>query len=136
MISHALLSSNFFLVIDSVTRRFKTRLATELSSIAYLVPNLYWVILLLLLIFLGFPGSLLFISEILFFSTILDLNFFLFLTIFFIAYFFVPTCFFKSWFLLMFGGNKHLLGNLNKNSTLDLDSTELVLLTFGIILIF
>ena len=136
MISHALLSSNFFLVIDSITRRFKTRLTTELSSIAYIVPNLYWAILIILLIFLGFPGSLLFISEVLFFSTLLDLNFFLFFIVFFLSYFFVPSCFFKSWFLLMFGGNKQLFGRLIGNSSVDLDSTESLLLLFGIILIF
>lgn len=96
MIAHALVSANFFLLVDSVTRRFKTRLTTEISGLFYTTPNLYFVTLIMLIVFLGFPGSLLFVSEILFFSALLDLSFFIFIFLFFIAYFFVPSCFFKS----------------------------------------
>lgn len=102
MIAHALVSANFFLLVDSVTRRFKTRLTTEISGLFYTTPNLYFVTLIMLIVFLGFPGSLLFVSEILFFSALLDLSFFIFIFLFFIAYFFVPSCFFKSWFLVLF----------------------------------
>ena len=42
LISHALISSNFLLV-DSLTRRFKTRLITEISGLMWLVP---WIIFL------------------------------------------------------------------------------------------
>lgn len=103
MISHALVSSNFFLLVDSLTRRFKTRLISEISGIFYLVPNLYLITLVMLIVFLGFPGSLLFLSEFLFFTALLEFSFGFFLLIFFVAYFFVPVCFFRSWFLLLFG---------------------------------
>ena len=103
MISHALVSANFFLLIDSVTRRFKTRLISELGGLFYVTPTLYLLVLLMLIVFLGFPGSLLFVAEFLFFSALLDFSLGLFFLIFFVAYFFVPVCFFRSWFLLLFG---------------------------------
>jgi len=133
MISHACISSSFFLLIDSVTRRFKTRLITEISGLFFLIPNLYFVILTTLIIFLGFPGSLLFISEFMFFTALLDFNFVIFLLILFFAYFFVPSCFFKTWFLLLFGSNQNLL---NKTCLVDLDKLESVLLWSFIIILF
>lgn len=96
LISHALLSSNFFLIIDAVTRRFKTRLLTELNGLFYLTPILYFVLITLLVVFLGFPGSLFFIAEFLFFSFLLDINLIIFMLLIFILYFYVPVCFFKN----------------------------------------
>lgn len=146
MISHALVSSNFFLLVDSVTRRFKTRLISEVSGIFYLTPNLYLFILLMLIIFLGFPGSLLFLSEFLFFTALLDFSFGFFLIIFFIAYFFVPVCFFRSWFLLLFGlpssrlfytniSNNYAKVRLNVRLT-DLAFFEVTVIAVTIILLF
>lgn len=114
MIAHALVSANFFLLVDSITRRFKTRLVTELSGLCYLTPNLYFITLVMLIVFLGFPGSLLFVSEFMFFSALLDLNFPLFFILFFFAYFFAPSCFFRSWFLVLFG--------FTNSKTLDIKS--------------
>lgn len=105
LISHAFLSSNFFIIIDSVTRRFKTRVVSEVSGLAFQTPNLYFVTLSSLVVFLGFPGSLFFLAEVLFFSALLDFNLVIFIFFFFIAYFVVPSCFFKSWFLLLFGSS-------------------------------
>ena len=68
LISHALLSTNSFLLVDAINRRFKTRLITEISGVNFLCPKLFLISLLNLLIFLGFPGSIFFIAEFLFFS--------------------------------------------------------------------
>jgi len=68
LISHALLSTNSFLLVDAINRRFKTRLITEISGINYLCPKLFLMVLLNSLIFLGFPGSIFFVAEFLFFS--------------------------------------------------------------------
>jgi NADH:ubiquinone oxidoreductase subunit 4 (subunit M) len=133
MISHAMLSANFFLVVDSLTRRFKTRLITEISGIFYLAPSLYFLTLSLLIVFLGFPGSLLFVSEFLFFTALLDLNIFIFFFLFFFAYFVVPSCFFKSWFLILFGFN---LNKTTAYKSLDLNSIELLLNWSLIVLLF
>lgn len=103
MVSHAIVSANFFILVDSVTRRFKTRLVFEVFGLFYTTPNLYFGILVMLVLFLGFPGSLLFVAEFLFFSAALDFSFGLFFFLFFFAYFFVPVCFFRSWFLVLFG---------------------------------
>ena len=73
LISHALISTNSFLLVDAISRRFKTRLITEINGLNYLCPKLFLLVLLNILIFLGFPGSIFFVSEILFFSFFLDL---------------------------------------------------------------
>ena len=65
LISHALLSTNSFLLVDSIGRRFKTRLITEVNGINFMCPKLFLVSLLNLLVFLGFPGSIMFVAEIL-----------------------------------------------------------------------
>lgn len=96
LISHALLSTNSFLLVDAIARRFKTRLITEISGLNYLCPKLFLTSLLNCLVFLGFPGSIMFISEILFFSFCLDL--FPLLCFFFILllYLLAPTFFFRT----------------------------------------
>jgi len=132
MISHALLSSNFFLLIDSITRRFKTRILPEISGIIFYLPSLYFVTLTLLVLFLGFPGTLFFIAEVIFFSALLDFNFLLFLIFFFFAYFFVPSVFFKKWFLILFGNSEVI----SQQSTPDLNRFEFVLFWFFILVLF
>lgn len=135
MISHALVSANFFLLIDSVTRRFKTRLISEISGIFYVTPNLYFLTLITLIVFLGFPGSLLFVAEFLFFSALLEFSFGFFFLIFFVAYFAVPVCFFRSWFLLLFGlPTTHLY--IKKARIVDLAVFELILISTIVILLF
>jgi NADH:ubiquinone oxidoreductase subunit 4 (subunit M) len=96
LISHALLSSNSFLLVDAINRRFKTRLITEVSGVNFLCPKLFLAALLNSLIFLGFPGSIFFIAEILFFSFFFDL--FPFLCLFLIPFLYLigPTFFFRS----------------------------------------
>lgn len=133
LISHALLSSNFFLLIDAVTRRFKTRLITELNGLFYSTPSLYLIIIVLLVTFLGFPGSLFFLAEFLFFSFLLDLNFPLFLLTLCVLYLYVPSCFFKNWFFLLFGYSHHYTNNLLVS---DLDLREQLVFYFFILLLF
>nr|YP_011027857.1 NADH dehydrogenase subunit 4 [Euplotes cristatus]UPM52067.1 NADH dehydrogenase subunit 4 [Euplotes cristatus] len=137
MVSHALVSANFFILVDSVTRRFKTRLVFEVFGLAYLTPNLYVGVLFMLVVFLGFPGSLLFVAEFLFFSALLDFSFGLFVILFFFAYFFVPVCFFRSWFLSLFGFP--YLTNLRRWSfprVPDLALLEVILVFGFIVLLF
>ena len=96
LISHALLSTNSFLLVDAIARRFKTRLITEISGINFMCPKLFLCALLNTLIFLGFPGSIFFVSEFLFFSFFLDL--FPVLTVFLLVFLYLlgPTFFFRS----------------------------------------
>lgn len=96
LISHALISTNSFLLVDAIARRFKTRLITEIHGLNYLTPKLFLLVLLNILIFLGFPGSIFFVSEFLFFSFFLDLfpSASIFLLLF--LYLFAPSFFFRS----------------------------------------
>lgn len=112
LISHALLSTNSFLLVDAIGRRFKTRLVTEVSGINFICPKLFLVSLLNLLVFLGFPGSIMFIAEILFFSFFFDL--FPFLTLLFILclYFLGPTFFFRTWTNVLFGASAFMYKTL------------------------
>jgi NADH:ubiquinone oxidoreductase subunit 4 (subunit M) len=95
LISHALLSTNSFLLVDAIGRRFKTRLITEVSGVNFMCPKLFLVALVNTLVFLGFPGSIMFVAEILFFSFFFDL--FPTLCLFFIVllYLIAPTFFFR-----------------------------------------
>lgn len=127
MISHALLSTNSFLLVDAVARRFKTRLITEVSGINFMCPKLFLAILLNTLIFLGFPGSIFFVSEFLFFTFFFDLFPALSLFLLIFLYLLGPTFFFRSWMNLMFGFSTFL----NNKLPLDLTTRESILF-FGI----
>lgn len=123
LISHALLSTNSFLLVDAVARRFKTRLLTEISGLNFLCPKLFLMTLLNTLIFLGFPGSIFFVSEFLFFSFFFDLfpTLAIFLLIF--LYLLGPTFFFRSWMNMMFGFSTALTCRI----PVDLSSREFLL---------
>jgi len=103
LVNHALLSANAFLLVDAINRRFKTRLITELSGLNLLCPKLFILSFINCLLFLGFPGSLTFVSEILFFSFLIDLFPAITLLLVVFLYLLAPTFFFRSWFNAMFG---------------------------------
>lgn len=130
LISHALLSTNSFLLVDAIGRRFKTRLITELNGLNFLTPKLFLAGLVNLLIFLGFPGSIMFVAEILFFTFFLDAFPFLALILLVLLYLLGPTFFFRSWTNLLFGSSVFF----NKRLPTDLLLKEL-LLYFGLIVL-
>jgi NADH-quinone oxidoreductase subunit M len=130
LISHAFLSTNFFFLVDAISRRFKSRLITEITSISLITPKLFLITLVNLLIFLGFPGSIFFISEFLFFSFLFDLMPNVSILLLIILYLIVPTIFFKAWLSSLFGLSKFL----NNKVKLDLDSKE-ILLYYSIVFI-
>ena len=132
LISHALLSTNSFLLVDAIGRRFKTRLITEINGVNFLCPKLFLVSLINCLIFLGFPGSIMFVSEILFFSFFFDLFPLLCLIFIFFLYLLGPTFFFRSWMNVLFGSTKQL----HKTLPVDLSSKELVTYLGLILLMF
>jgi NADH:ubiquinone oxidoreductase subunit 4 (subunit M) len=132
LISHALLSTNSFLLVDAIGRRFKTRLITEINGVNFICPKLFLISLVNLLIFLGFPGSIMFVAEILFFSFCFDLYPLLCLILVVLLYLLAPTVFFRSWMNALFGSSSHLLRRL----PLDLASKELLIYGGLIILMF
>lgn len=126
LISHALLSTNAFLLVDAITRRFKTRVITEISGLNYLCPKLFLITLINTLIFLGFPGSIFFIAEVLFFSFLLDLFPVLTLYLLILLYLFAPIFFFRSWLNIMFSSSIFFL----KKLPIDLTIRENILFFF------
>ncbi len=131
-ISHAILSTNSFLLVDSITRRFKTRLIFELSGLNYLCPKLFLFALINLIVFLGFPGSLFFISEFLFFSFLFDLFPFFSFLLFIFIYFILANIFIKIWLNVLFSSIPAGLVQI----CVDLDKIELLVFSFLIGLIF
>jgi len=132
LISHALLSTNSFLLVDAIGRRFKTRLITEISGINFLCPKLFLVALVNTLVFLGFPGSIMFVAEILFFSFFFDLFPLLCLFLIVLLYLIAPTFFFRIWMNVLFGSSTHMLRTLPA----DLTSRELVVFVGLLVLMF
>lgn len=132
LISHALLSTNSFLLVDAIGRRFKTRLITEINGVNFMCPKLFLVSLVNLLVFLGFPGSIMFIAEILFFSFCFDLFPLLTLILVFLLYLVGPTMFFRSWMNVLFGSSVQML----KTLPTDLTSKELLLYNSLLVLMF
>ena len=108
LISHALISSNSFFLVDSINRRFKTRLITEVSGISILCPHLFILIL---------------INTLLFFVFLLDQNPIFFLLILPLLYLLGPIFFFRSWSNVMFGSSSFLM----KKIPLDASNFELIL---------
>ena len=123
LISHALISTNSFLLVDAIARRWKTRLITEISGVNFATPKLFIMALINLLIFLGFPGSLFFISEFLFFSFLFDMFPLLTFILLVLLYLLAPTFFFRSWMNVIFGYST----SLTKSLPTDLSSRELLI---------
>lgn len=133
LISHALISSNFFLLVDAVTRRFKTRLLTELSGLMWLTPHLYLLILILLITFLGFPGSIFFLAEIYFFLFFSDINLFWTLLLLLLLYCYMAICFFKNWFILLFNYSYYFMYYLYIK---DLELKEYFIFSFFLFILY
>jgi NADH:ubiquinone oxidoreductase subunit 4 (subunit M) len=131
-ISHAILSSNSFLLVDSIVRRFKTRLVTEIHGVNFLTPKLFLMSLINIIIFLGFPGSLFFIAEFLFFTFILDFQPLVSVLLFVLIYLFLPLFFLRSWMNVLFSFSS----NFFKKLPLDLDKLEFLIFSFLTFLIF
>lgn len=132
LISHALLSTNSFLLVDALARRFKTRLVTEISGINFICPKLFLISLANLLVFLGFPGSIMFISEILFFAFLFDLFPALYLLLVVLLYLVAPTFVFRTWMNVLFGASV----NFNRELPTDLSSKELLVYTSLLFIMF
>lgn len=136
ILSHALLSSALFLLIDYTTRRFKTRLITEISGIVSINPDIYVLTIYILVVFLGFPGTLFFYSEFLFFSFLLDFNFFIFIFIFFFIYLLLPVSFIHSWFRLLFGQVNPITLKITDTTMINLSFTEKAYIYFILLQLF
>ena len=103
LFSHAILSSLFFLLTDSISRRFNTRYITELNSLWLLAPSLTTILLITNILFLGFPCTSLFWSEFFLFMYLLELNPILCGILLIILFFSIPIILFRIWVQIMYG---------------------------------
>lgn len=102
-ISHAIISSLFFILVDCVSRRFKTRNIYEITGLWVRLPVLSLFILVVNVIFLGFPYTSFFLSEYLFFVALLDINPIVFIFVLSILYFINPIIIFRAWVNILYG---------------------------------
>jgi NADH:ubiquinone oxidoreductase subunit 4 (subunit M) len=124
-VTHALLSSIFFFLVDTVSRRFYTRNIVEINGILHLAPNLGIVILISCIFYSGLPGTLKFISELYIFAGLFDITPLSTIIVLFGANFFGLIGFSKVWYNVVFG-----MTSINKNYTVnDLSSKELYTLS-------
>ncbi len=131
-VTHALLSSIFFFLVDTISRRFYTRNIVEINGILHLAPNLGIVILISCIFYSGLPGTLKFISELYIFSGLLDVAPVSTIIVLFGANFFGLIGFSKVWFNVVFG-----MTAPNKNySVIDLSFKEIYTLSLCYAILF
>lgn len=137
-VTHALLSSIFFFLVDTVSRRFYTRNIVEINGILHLTPNLGIVILVSCIFYSGLPGTLKFISELYIFSGLLDVTPLSTIIVLFGANFFGLIGFSKVWFNVVFGmtsiEKNHMINDLSYKETYTLTLCYVVLFLWGLVI--
>ena len=135
--SHAIISTLFFLLIDSLARRFKTRYVTELSSTWLFAPWLTTIILITNIIFLGFPCSSLFWAELFLFMYAWEFNPILYSILIIILFLSIPIILFRFWIQIMYGhlAFKYLYVKIRyyNQYCYDINKSELLLYVFLLI---
>jgi len=132
-VTHALLSSLMFYIVDVIYRRFNSRSVIEICGLIQKTPNLGIVVILMCIFFSGLPGTLKFTTEFYIFTSFFDFS----PVICFIT-FFVANClgligFSKCWFNVVFGmGYK---GTQQKLLDLSVKELYIIFLTFFLLII-
>jgi len=137
-VTHALLSSIFFFLVDTVSRRFYTRNIVEINGILHLAPNLGIVILLSCIFYSGLPGTLKFISELYIFAGLFDVTPLSTVIVLFGANFFGLIGFSKVWYNVVFGmtaiEKNYMVHDLSFKEIYTLSICYIILLLWGLIL--
>jgi len=102
-ITHAFLSGLFFYLVDCVHRRYMTRSIAEISGVLHTTPNLGLCILLGLILYSGFPGTLKFVSELYVFTSLFEGFTLSLILLIYGANFLGILGFSKCWFNVVFG---------------------------------
>ena len=123
-ITHSLLSSLMFFLVDCIQRRYKTRLISEISGIIHSTPNLGISLIMMVVLYSGIPGSLKFSSEVYIYTGLFENSPLTSLILLFGSNFFGLIGFSKCWFNVIFGLN---LKNQN-NPQIDLTNKELLII--------
>ena len=131
-ITHALLSTLMFFLVDCIYRRYNSRSIIEVNGINHNLPNLSISIIIMILFFSGLPGSIKFISEFCILSTLIDLMPFITIIVLFISNVLGLIGFSKVWFNSLFGSVK----KNTKNYNIDLSYKELYIIWLNFIFMF
>jgi NADH:ubiquinone oxidoreductase subunit 4 (subunit M) len=123
-VTHALLSSLMFFLVDCIQRRYKTRLITELSGILHRTPNLGISLILMVILYSGLPGSLKFTSEFYIYSGLLESLPIISIITLLSSNFFGILGFSKFWYNVIFGLSLKNQSNLS----IDLTFKELLII--------
>ncbi len=102
-ITHSLLSSLMFFLVDCIQKRYKSRLVSEISGILHTTPNLGLSLLFMNILYAGIPGSIKFTSELYIYSGLFETAPFSSIMLLFIANFLGLIGFSKCWFNVVFG---------------------------------
>ncbi len=131
-ITHSLLSSLMFFLVDCIQKRYKSRLVSEISGLIHTTPNLGISILIMMVLYSGLPGTLKFVSELYIFSGLLEVAPFTCIVLLFGANFLGLVGFSKCWFNVVFG-----LSMKDQNQmSIDLNFKEIFIILLCIVLSF
>lgn len=75
IMTHCLLSCIFFFYIDVISRRFSTRVASQITGLSHSMPSFSFIIFISWILFSGLPYTIKFLLEIGIFSTLFNYNF-------------------------------------------------------------
>lgn len=120
IIAHTLLSTIFFLLCDSIYRRFNSRTTLNVRGLFQVQSGLAYCIFVCCIFFSGLPFTLKFIVEVYVYMQILNLNIPILIFIILICNWFGIISFNKHWFTTLFGVN-------NVNVISDISYRELII---------
>ena len=115
ILAHTILSTIFFLLSDSLYKRFSSRSSTSVRGLLQNAPAFGYLLFICCLLFAGLPFTLKFIVEVYIFVQLFSINSSILTLMLFICNWFGLISFMKNWFIPLFGSN-----NLNKISDLSI----------------
>lgn len=126
-LTHAILSTIFFFLVDLLYKRFKSRSIYNIFGVFSFYPILTFIIIFSCLSFNAFPLSLKFMLEIFLFSVFFELNFFIIFFVLFIINWVGTVSFTYLWFRILFG----VKASKNQSYLLDITKKELLVFNFS-----
>jgi formate hydrogenlyase subunit 3/multisubunit Na+/H+ antiporter MnhD subunit len=127
ILTHCLLSSLFFFIIDCLIKRYNSRSSVKITGLIHSTPLFATMLFISLIFFSGLPFTAKFLCEILIFNSLLNFNSNLFLLVFISANFIGLIGFSKNFFNVLFGAPLQ--------STIIYDLSRKETLLFGFLLI-
>lgn len=141
LLAHGVLSSLLFFIVECVYRRTKTRSVSKMSGLGVLFPNLGVAVWAMLILFLGFPGTMKFYVEFKFIMLTVQWDVCLSFLCIFVLVFVGSVGFARCWFQILYGMPRRDYGELDEQGqptptsvvTSDLIKSEAIII-FSLIL--